>query len=277
MSVVNLFFQNLYNDLKQKEKFMGKYIVNKSNVKSSYVDPDQPARTFDVSSNEVKVENISELFVCDRSSLWEYGSPNDEIQQNIILSNESSVEIKDIKLLETISEGATFKRGSVTIDDYEYPIYDIVQGFTLPRPIGANSSALVSYDLVINNSPSVQKVTAKTNVTYTAGDIKDNSVDTPEVEIEVTKNKLMVTKTTEQTYVIPTYTITYTTTIQNVGEYKNTNIKFSDMLPSGTNFVTGSVKVDNVEMPNLDPNVGFMLKDLDVGEKTEVTFSALVE
>lgn len=256
---------------------MGKYIVNKANVKSSYVDPDQQARTFDINSNEVKVENISELFVCDRSSLWEYGSPNDEIQQNIILSNESSVEIKDIKLIETISQGATFKRGSVTIEDVEYPIFDIVQGFTLPKPIGANSSALVSYDLVINNSPSVNSVTAKTNVTYTAGDIKDNSVDTPEVEIEVTTNKLLVTKKTEQDYVVSSYIITYTNTIQNVGEYKNTNIKFSDMLPSETTFVDGSVKIDNVEMPNLNPTNGFTLKDLDVGEKTEVTFSVLVE
>ena len=256
---------------------MEKYIINKSKITSEFEMPDQQKKTYNISSNEVKVENISALFVKDKSSMWEYGSKGDEIQQNIILSNESSYEIQNIKLQETITAGGKFKTGSVTIDDVPYPDLDIASGMTLPSSIGANSSALVSYDLVIDNDITASIIAMSTKVTYSTNGLDNISEYTPTVSIDITDNKLQIEKSTEQKVAVTNSVIEYKHKITNTGKYKNTNIKFLDMLPSETTFVTGSVKIDNQEYPALDPTTGFSIRDLDINESVEISFSTKVE
>ena len=52
---------------------------------------------------------------------------------------------------------------------------------------------------------------------------------------------------------------------------------FKDAIPAGTQFVAGSVKIDDVAYPAYDPAVGFSIKDLKPGESTKVEFDVTVE
>lgn len=52
---------------------------------------------------------------------------------------------------------------------------------------------------------------------------------------------------------------------------------FKDAIPAGTQFVAGSVKIDDVSYPAYDPAVGFSIKDLKPGESTKVEFDVTVE
>lgn len=255
---------------------MEKTILNTSNLTSKYTLPDQTEKTYSTNSNQSKTENMSVLFVKDKSSMFEFGSPNDEIQQNIILSNESESEITDIRLVETIGSGAHFKPGSVTIEDVPYENMDITNQITLPNSLLPNTSALVSYILVIDEQPNVDSVALKTNVTFDVNEIQDISEDTPEVTIEITENKISIQKTSESV-AISGSTIIYKNVISNIGKYKNTNLVFIDQIPNGTTFVNGSVKVNNQEKPTYDPAIGFALDDIEVGAQTTITFSVKID
>lgn len=255
---------------------MEKIILNTSSLTAKYTLPDQAEKTYSTKSNPSKTENMSVLFVKDKSSMFEYGSPNDEIQQNIILSNESESEITEIRLVETIGNGAHFKPGSVTIEDVPYENMDITNQITLPNSLPPNTSALVSYILVIDEQPNVDSVALKTNVTFNVNEIQDMSEDTPEVTIAITENKLTIQKTSERA-ALSGSTLVYTNVITNTGKYKNTNIVFTDQIPVGTTFVNGSVKINNQDQPTFNPADGFALDDMEIGTQTTITFSVKVD
>ncbi len=255
---------------------MDKVIKNMSNITSNYTISGE-VKEYSTKSNESKTENLSVAFTKDRSSMYEYGYSKDEILQSILLSNDSMSEISNIRLKETINGPASFKQGSVTIDEEPYENLDIMNGLTLPNSMKANSLLLVSYVLVIDENPDGSSVKVKTNVTFDANEVKNMSEFTPEVEIAITDNKLTVDKTSNKSVVIAGDTLMYQHVITNIGKYKNQNIFFVDNLPASVTFVSGSVKVNNEQKPDFNPISGFSLDELDINGHHIITFDVTVE
>ncbi|HAT4771574.1 DUF11 domain-containing protein [Clostridioides difficile] len=71
--------------------------------------------------------------------------------------------------------------------------------------------------------------------------------------------------------------ITYTVTLDNTCDSPLTNVFFRDLIPSGLEFIPGTVTVDGVSVPGVDPNTGFPLPDIGGGIGVEVTFDVVVE
>jgi len=71
-------------------------------------------------------------------------------------------------------------------------------------------------------------------------------------------------------------TVTYTVTIENTCTQALTDVFFSDNIPEGLVFLTGSVKINGIEEPLANLVQGFPLPDIANGEKVEVSFSAEV-
>lgn len=256
---------------------MNKVIINTSSVTSKYTTPDQMEKVYETTSNESRTENMSVAFVKDKSSMHIFGSPNDEIQQNLLLTNESASTIDNIRIKETIGSGASFKTGSVTIDDQSYPDMNIVEGITLPNSIASNAGVTVSYILVIDATPEVDSVALKSNITYDVNEVQDLSEDTAELEISITENKIVIEKTSGQSAVISGSELVYQNVIRNIGNIKNTEVFFKDTIPEGTTFVPGSVKINKAPASeSYDPAVGFDLGELDVNSEIEVTFTVKV-
>lgn len=69
----------------------------------------------------------------------------------------------------------------------------------------------------------------------------------------------------------------YTSTITNTVTLVKTNLFFTDSIPAGTTFVAGSVKVDGIIQAGFDPELGFNLPNLMVGESTKVEFDVVVD
>ncbi|SHH49943.1 DUF11 domain-containing protein, partial [Virgibacillus chiguensis] len=66
--------------------------------------------------------------------------------------------------------------------------------------------------------------------------------------------------------------ITYTITITNEGPDSSGQIILKDPEPSGTNFIEGSVVIDDVLVPDANPNAGIPIGSLAVGESRTVSF-----
>lgn len=252
-------------------------ITNQSNLTAQYELPDGSTETIEVDSNESNTEYMTGSFLKVKSSSKSYGKPGDELTQTITLTNNSDYEIEDISIKDTMSTGATYVSGSVEIDGTAKPTLDISAGFSLDNPLSTSAETVITYKILIDSSPTVDTVSNTAEVTYTINEQTDLVENTNTVQIQLANNKITVTKTSNASAVIAGQTLTFQNVVKNDGNVKNTNLFFKDPIPEHTQFVTGTVKIDGVAYTNYDPEVGFALADLDVGEQITVTFDVLVE
>lgn len=91
---------------------------------------------------------------------------------------------------------------------------------------------------------------------------------------------LSSTKTVDKEFAKIGDTLNYTVVLKNTGSSTIQNIAFYDTIPTGTNFLTGTVKINNVGFGALNPTPpGFTLTSPSIiksGEAVTINFSVLV-
>ncbi len=70
--------------------------------------------------------------------------------------------------------------------------------------------------------------------------------------------------------------LTYDVLISNFGTVPATNVQFLDSSTSGVAFVPGSVSINGIPEPGLDPFIGFTVPDIPVGDSVLVTYREMV-
>ena len=71
-------------------------------------------------------------------------------------------------------------------------------------------------------------------------------------------------------------TVTYTVRILNTGTADAMNVQFIDVLSQEADFVPNSVTINGVPQPGLNPQIGFTIPDIPVGETSLVTYEATI-
>lgn len=118
----------------------------------------------------------------------------------------------------------------------------------------------ITYDYKIDPNGTVASKTIQSNVEST----------------NLITAKLDMVKTVDKTYATIGDTLNYTVTLTNNGNILLSDINFTDILPTGATFVTGSVKIDNVSQPTYNIATGFSLGSMILLAKKTVTFQATV-
>ena len=115
---------------------------------------------------------------------------------------------------------------------------------------------------------------------YTVNDpVRGNvnfSENTNTVSVAIISNRLTVVKSVDKSFAVAGDNLHYTTVITNTGTLLKSDLVFTDPIPTGTTFVTGSVKINGTGFPAYNPQTGFDLPDLAVGESITVEFDATV-
>lgn len=253
-------------------------ITNQSSLTSKYELPDGSQQEVETKSNISETENMTTSFTKVRTTAKEFGIPKEEIEQTLVLTNTSEFEITDVKIQDTISAGATFVTGTVTVDGTEHTDFDPVTGFDLPNSIaGNNGTVTIKYKLKIDDEPTTDEVTAVSKITYSVKERTDLEENSNTNTIALKKEGLEIAKTSNYSAVIKGETLTFQNVIENKGNVTSTNLVFKDDIPQGTQFVTGSVKVDGTSEATFDPATGFAVKDLQPGGKVTITFDVTVD
>lgn len=252
-------------------------ITNISKVTSKYTLPDTTSHTSEVESNVSETENMTTSFLKEKSVSKLYAIPKDEVEVTLKLTNNSSYDVENVTITDTIGTGATFKAGSVTIDDTPHDSEDPTTGITLPNSIEKNTSTTIKYTIVIDESPTTAQVELDGNVVYSVNEVTDLEEATPQAEVAITNNGIVIEKTSDKTAVISGDKLLFQNVIKNIGTVKHTEVKFSDQMPEGTTFVPDSVKIDNVVKAGYDPATGFELDDIEPNTNITVTFEVLVD
>lgn len=251
-------------------------ITNQSEVTSQYTLPDTSTKQSSVQSNVSSTEYMTTSFVKLRSTAKNYGEPDDEIEQTLVLTNNSEFKIFGVNIKENIGPDATFKEGSVTIDGEEQPTLNIVNGFDLPEDIEASETKTIKFTIVVNNSLTSDILNMNSTITYSVNEVTDLTENTNVVTIDLTNNIITIKKTSDKTAVISGDTLMFQNVIKNEGKMTNTNVVFKDAIPAGTTFKEGSVKVNEEVKADANPAVGIALEDIAPNAEITVTFEVTI-
>ena len=213
-----------------------------------------------------------------RTTAKDYGVPSEEILQTLVLENLSDYPITQINLKETISAGASFKQGSVKINEILYPNLDIVSGFELPVALATTGDKVtILYSVIIDEAPVSASTEIFSTLSYTVNYDLMLSEDTEKIAIEIYDEKLVITKSADKLAVVSSQTLSFENVIKNEGKATHTNIMFYDPIPQGITFVKGTVKIDGNTKPDYDPSVGFALDDLSPNAQITISFDVVVD
>ena len=249
-------------------------ITNSSQIKFSYELPDGIVLTETKQSNTVQTDILTYSFSKIKSSSKTFVQEGEQAIQTVVLLNNSLFTISNIFFTDNLSSGASIVPQSVIVNGVEQPTFDAVTGFNI-GDLAPNESATISYVIDANNPLTEVLVDNFATVNYNA-DARNFEENTNTVEVVIVSNRISIIKEVDKNVAVKGEQLHYTSTIKNTGTLLKTNLFFTDSIPNGTTFVDGSVKIDGVNQPSLNPETGFALANLGVGLTTIVEFDVVV-
>ena len=254
-------------------------ITNQSNIAFNYVLPDGQTIAAELDSNEVTTEILTYSVPKVKSGDKNFMQEGETSVHTVVITNNSQTQLFNMTLKDTMSNGATYVAGSVTVNGVAQPAYDPVAGFPLP-PLNPGQQVTVSYTIQANNPMTQTPVTDYATLTYSVDDPARSVVtfteNTNTVSVQIISNRLTIVKSVDKAYAVKGDNLHYTTVITNTGSLLKSDLVFTDPIPAGTSFVAGSVKIDGAAYPAYNPETGFALPDLAVGDSVTVEFDVTV-
>lgn len=155
---------------------------------------------------------------------------------------------------DNIPAGTTFVTNSVLINGL--PLAQVDPSTGIPAGvIPPGGTTAVVFTVNITSLPNPQQLVNQGTVTYSFtlpdGRTLGGSVLSNTITIPVSSPNVAVVKSTTTTSTTVGDTITYSIAITNNGIDTVNNAVFTDALPAGTTFVSGSVLVDGVPRPGV--------------------------
>ncbi|MDB3084653.1 hypothetical protein C4097_08830 [Clostridioides difficile] len=227
-----------------------------------------------LTSNTVTTNIVTMSVTNTKTADKSYATLNDTITYTSVITNNGNESIANTTFLDIIPSNATFVIGSVMIGSTAQSSYDPSKGFSLGS-IAAGASVTISFQVKVASVPSSGYITNTSNLSYqyTVGTESISSNTTSNATITyINYGNIAVTKSADRTIIKLNNIITYTVVIANVGNTVLKNINFTDIIQVESSFVSGSVYINGTNMSSYNPNIGFSLNDIQVGQQTTVRF-----
>lgn len=228
-------------------------------------------------SQKVKVQAL-DGFTITRTSSLSVASPGEVVNITITLYNTSGYEVSNIHITDTISEGATFQAGSVTIGGISYAGISIVSGFDVNQIIPSGNSETITYKIVMANPmiDGVFDVKIQSSLTYNVYRIaytQESSVYT----VDFPHGEMEIIKSSDKSVVTSGQFLKYQNIIKNTGTLTDNNVVFTDVIPQELTFVEGSVVIDGEKFEDYNPVDGISLGTISGKSQKIVSFETFVK
>ena len=199
----------------------------------------------------------------------------------MLITNVGIIPVTDVLFQDVIPEGTTFVDNSVTIGGIQQPGLNPEIGFTVTPLLNTGASISVTFQVTITEIPDNEVILNDADVTFTS---QPNPQEPPITQTILTN--LVVTtiniasispvKIVDKEAATVGEILTYDVLISNFGTVPATNVQFLDSSTSGVAFVPGSVSINGIPEPGLDPFIGFTVPDIPVGDSVLVTYREMV-
>ncbi|MBK4740108.1 DUF7507 domain-containing protein [Bacillus cereus] len=257
-------------------------ITNVASIQYAFiVDPASPPVTGTINSNSASTQinnaTVTTVLQANRSIV----SIGDVITYTATLTNTGNFPANSVLLINGVPEGALFVPNSVTLNGISLPDASP----TLGIPVGIiapGDSATITFQFLASSIPPQGAIINQALTSYTyivdpsqppvTATSSSNTVNTTVVDAS-----LSVIKSTDSLVQSTDGTITYTVVVQNNGNTTANTVTLTDLVPEGTAFIPNSVTINNVSVPDADPNVGIPLNSITPSEIVTITFQVIVQ
>ncbi len=251
-------------------------IINKAQLTSKIQNPDGNKVEVTTSSNSCLTNKIDEDVSLVKTSAKDWALPKEKVKLTTQITNNTNANITNFTFKETLGKSATFVPGTVTIGDEPHANFDPTSGFVSTAVIGGFGAFTdISYEIEISQYPEETKVKTQSQITFTQ-DNQEFSLTSNEKEITILENEVYILKECTPSAVVSGNEMTYSFSITNDGTLENTDVFFSDPLPSEVTFVEGSVKIDGAQEASYNPTDGFSLPNIAAGSSVKVEFKVKI-
>lgn len=229
-------------------------------------------------SNLVSIPLIGPVITLQKSASVTQAALGSIITYELNIANTGNADA-EVTVRDAIPEGMQFIANSVIRNGQPLPGVEV----TSPLNIGivATSSGVnISFQAIVTSIPPSNELYNVASAAYTFqtldGRTITREVTSNGVRIALANAQLTISQraSTLQTFVGDV--ITFTVTIQNTGSVPVINARLSVVLSAGLSFVPGSVILNGIISPGLDPVQGFILPVINPGEVVQLTYQVRV-
>ncbi|WP_305454945.1 DUF11 domain-containing protein [Bacillus mycoides] len=264
-----------------------------STTYSIIVDPTEPPVTETATSNPVLVQ-INEAIIQATKSVDRIFSDvapgNSFLTYTVLLENIGNTTATNIIFTDPIPNNTVFIEDSVRVGGVllpgvnpanGIPIGDIIAGdfinvtfrvqvVSIPNPIFTIGPGGPNSPVVNGASINYQFMTGP-NLPLVSRSTTSNSVST-----QINSGEIVAVKSADKNFATIGDTISYTITLNNPGNVTSQNIIFTDILPDGTTFISGTLTSDSGTQQIGNPASGIQIGNINPGSTATITINVLV-
>ncbi|MDA1853814.1 hypothetical protein PDJ89_14995 [Bacillus cereus] len=224
----------------------------------------------------VRTANLNPQKTVDR----EFASIGDTLTYTITLQNTGNIPATNVIITDSIPTGTTFILGSVTVNGIPQPNLNLETGIPVgtlnPRQI-----VTVTFEVQVTALPPNGIISNEANVTYTSQPDPTlppitTTTPTPIAETIVQNAELESAKIVDLPVANIGDALTYTITLENIGNIPMTNVSVIDTPPLGTQFIVDSVTVNGILQPGIDPSIGIPIGTIQPNQIVTITFQVTI-
>ncbi|MCU5075888.1 cell surface protein, partial [Bacillus paranthracis] len=256
-------------------------ITNQSSTTFQYTyDASKPVVTQMLASNTVQTTINNATIAAVKSADKQFANVNDMITYTTTLTNNGNTLASNVIFTDVIPNGTSFIPNSVTVNGNTLPNTNPASGIAID-PINPNTSATISFQIIVNSIPSPNPIPNQSNTAYqyvidpnlppASANALSNVITT-----QINNATIVATKSVNTPTAAIGDIVTYTIAVTNTGNIPASATVLTDGLGAGASFVQNSVTINNIPQPGLDPSLGIHLADIPPGDTVFITFQAQI-
>ncbi|MEG2810939.1 MAG: DUF3794 domain-containing protein [Clostridium sp.] len=255
-------------------------ITNTAKAIYSYtVDPTKPPVSKETISNEVVIDNVIPELTLVKSASKDVAAVGDVITYTIVATNTGEVNLDDVVVKDLLEPDLNFVEGTVKVDGFPYPDYNILTGFSIGS-LAVGQTKVVTFEAKIVNKTNSEVKNISTGVfTFKItpdGEERVEQTNSNEVTIILEKPQLTISKVADKSVVSLGDTINYKVSLVNTGDTELVNVVFYDEVPSSLEYVPDSLKINGVKVNAQSIDDGVNIGTIGVGEEVIIEYQAKV-
>ncbi|MDV4152136.1 DUF11 domain-containing protein [Clostridium sp. AL.422] len=209
-----------------------------------------------------------------------YAQVNDYLIYTTTIQNIGNVNLTNISFADFIGTFLEFIEGTVYINWINYQAYNPSNQFQVPDMHPGDITTIV-FAVKIREYSKVGYIANTSEVTLAFKQSPDSPIITKtiysnEIRTYIPVAKIDLVESVDKEYAVVNDILTYSFTATNNGNSTVINTFFTDFLPQEVCLVSGSVIVNGVSGPNYNPQNGFTLGTIYIGQIVNLEFKVKV-
>ncbi|MGH0971652.1 DUF7507 domain-containing protein, partial [Bacillus paranthracis] len=205
----------------------------------------------------------------------------DILTYTVTIPNTGLLPANNVILTDILPNGTSFIPGTVTVDNIpQTNDANPAAGISLGT-INNGASRTVTFQATVVSLPNPNPISNTANITFQytpiAGGTTFNGLATSNsAGTQVNLADINGTKSVNKLFTDIGETLTYSIALANIGNIAATNVIYTDLIPSGTTFIPGSVTVNGVIQAGANPATGISIGSIAANSTTTVSFQVFV-